>query len=267
MAGQVLTASAERHHELFDQLVAEVAAYNPDVDRDLLERAYHFASEAHADQQRRSGEDFILHPLGVALILAELRRHDATIAAALLHDVVEDTETTIEQVREEFGDEVARLVEGVTKLTRIRFQSREQAQAENYRKMIVAMAQDPDVILIKLADRLHNMRTIEYLGKQKQLQKARETLEVYAPLAHRLGIHTIKWELEDLAFQTLHPRKYVEIQAMVNQRRAEREKYIEAAGKTLERELQKVGIPAEIASRAKHFYSIYEKMVKRGKEF
>ncbi|HJS69771.1 MAG TPA: bifunctional (p)ppGpp synthetase/guanosine-3',5'-bis(diphosphate) 3'-pyrophosphohydrolase, partial [Gaiellaceae bacterium] len=267
MAGQVLTASAERHHELFDRLVAEVAAYNPDVDRDLLERAYHFASEAHADQQRRSGEDFILHPLGVAQILAELRRSDATIAAALIHDVVEDTDATIEQVREEFGDEVARLVEGVTKLTRIRFQSREQAQAENYRKMIVAMAQDPDVILIKLADRLHNMRTIEYLGKQKQLQKARETLEVYAPLAHRLGIHTIKWELEDLAFQTLHPRKYVEIQAMVNQRRAEREKYVEAAGKTLERELEKVGIPAEIASRAKHFYSIYEKMVKRGKEF
>ena len=267
MAGQVLTASAERHHELFDQLLAEVAAYNPDLDRDLLERAYRFASEAHADQQRRSGEDFILHPLGVAQILAELRRSDQTIAAALVHDVVEDTDATIEQVREEFGDEVARLVEGVTKLTRIRFQSREQAQAENYRKMIVAMAQDPDVILIKLADRLHNMRTIEYLGKQKQLQKARETLEVYAPLAHRLGIHTIKWELEDLAFQTLHPRKYVEIQAMVNQRRAEREKYVEAAGMTLERELQKVGIPAEIASRAKHFYSIYEKMVKRGKEF
>ena len=169
MAGQVLTASAERHHELFDRLVAEVAAYNPDVDRDLLERAYHFASAAHADQQRRSGEDFILHPLGVAQILAELRRSDATIAAALIHDVVEDTDATIEQVREEFGDEVARLVEGVTKLTRIRFQSREQAQAENYRKMIVAMAQDPDVILIKLADRLHNMRTLEYLGRQKQV--------------------------------------------------------------------------------------------------
>ncbi len=267
MAGQVLTASAERHHELFDQLVAEVAAYNPDVDRDLLERAYRFASEAHEHQQRRSGEDFILHPLGVASILAELRRRDTTIAAALVHDVVEDTDATIEQVREEFGDEIARLVEGVTKLTRIHFQSREQAQAENYRKMVMAMAQDPDVILIKLADRLHNMRTIEYLGKQKQLQKARETLEVYAPLAHRLGIHTVKWELEDLAFQTLHPRKYTEIQAMVNQRRAERERYVEGAGKVLRKELEKVGIPAEISARAKHFYSIYEKMAKRGKEF
>jgi GTP pyrophosphokinase len=267
MAAQVLTASAERHRELFDKLLADVAAYNPDVDRDLLERAYLFASEAHEHQQRRSGEDFILHPLGVAQILADLRRDDATIAAALAHDVVEDTEATIEQVRAEFGEEVARLVEGVTKLTRMHFQSREQAQAENYRKMIVAMAQDPRVILIKLADRLHNMRTIEYLGKQKQLQKARETLEVYAPLAHRLGIHTIKWELEDLAFQTLHPRKYGEIQAMVNQRRADRERYVEEAGQTLAIELEKVDIPAGISARAKHFYSIYEKMAKRGKEF
>ncbi|MGH2994896.1 MAG: RelA/SpoT family protein [Gaiellaceae bacterium] len=267
MAAQVLTTSAGQHRELFDVLLAEAAAYNTDVDRELLRRAYVFASEAHEQQQRRSGEPFILHPLGVARILAELRRDDSTLAAALIHDVVEDTEASIEQVREEFGDEIARLVEGVTKLTRIHFQSREQAQAENYRKMVMAMAEDYRVLLIKLADRLHNMRTIEYLGKQKQLQKARETLEVYAPLAHRLGIHSIKWELEDLAFQTLHPRKYAEIQAMVNERRADREKYVEEAGNVLKRELEKVGIPAEIAARAKHFYSIYEKMVKRGKEF
>jgi guanosine-3',5'-bis(diphosphate) 3'-pyrophosphohydrolase len=267
MAEQVLTAPAERHHDLFEQLVAEVAAYNPEVDRDLLERAYAYGAEAHEGQQRRSGDDFILHPLGVARILAELGLDDASIAAALMHDVVEDTDTSLEEVRAEFGEDVARLVEGVTKLTRIQFQSREQAQAENYRKMIMAMAQDPGVILIKLADRLHNMRTIEYLGKQKQLQKARETLEVYAPLAHRLGIHSMKWELEDLAFQTLHPRKYTEIQAMVNQRRADREKFVEEAGKELRQELKKVGIPAEIAGRAKHFYSIYEKMAKRGKEF
>jgi GTP pyrophosphokinase len=267
MASPVLTSSSERHREAFEELLAEVAAYNPTVDRDLLQRAYVFACEAHQAQQRRSGEAFILHPLGVARILAGLRYDDATIAAALVHDVVEDTETSIEEVRAEFGDEVARLVEGVTKLTRIHFASREQAQAENYRKMVVAMAEDYRVILIKLADRLHNMRTIEYLGKQKQLQKARETLEVYAPLAHRLGIHSIKWELEDLAFQTLHPRKYVEIQAMVNQRRADREKFVEEAGKVLKDELEKVGVPTEIASRAKHFYSIYEKMAKRGKEF
>jgi GTP diphosphokinase / guanosine-3',5'-bis(diphosphate) 3'-diphosphatase len=267
MPAQVLTTSAGQHRELFDRLLSEAAVYNSEVDRDLLERAYVFASEAHEHQQRRSGEAFILHPLGVARILAELKRDDATLAAALIHDVVEDTEASIEQVREEFGDEIARLVEGVTKLTRIHFQSREQAQAENYRKMVMAMAEDYRVLLIKLADRLHNMRTIEYLGKQKQLQKARETLEVYAPLAHRLGIHSIKWELEDLAFQTLHPRKYAEIQAMVNERRADREKYVNEAGKVLKRELEKVGIPAEIAARAKHFYSIYEKMVKRGKEF
>jgi GTP diphosphokinase / guanosine-3',5'-bis(diphosphate) 3'-diphosphatase len=267
MAAQVLTAHAERHRELFDELLAEVEGYNPEVDRELLERAYVFACEAHEHQQRRSGEAFILHPLGVARILAELRRDDATIAAALIHDVVEDTDASIEKVRAEFGEEIARLVEGVTKLTRIHFQSREQAQAENYRKMVMAMAEDYRVILIKLADRLHNMRTIEYLGKQKQLQKARETLEVYAPLAHRLGIHSIKWELEDLAFQTLHPRKYAEIQAMVNERRADREKYVEEAGRVLKRELEKVGIQAEIAARAKHFYSIYEKMAKRGKEF
>src|SRR6266550_5901927 len=267
MADQVLTAASERHRELLEELLAEVAEYNPNVDRDLLERAFVFASEAHEGQQRRSGEDFILHPLGVARILAELGRDDTTLAAALAHDVVEDTPATIEEVRSEFGEDVATLVEGVTKLTRIQFQSREQAQAENYRKMVMAMAEDYRVILIKLADRLHNMRTIEYLGKQKQLQKARETLEVYAPLAHRLGIHTIKWELEDLAFQTLHPSRYTEIQSMVNQRRADREKFVQNAGKALKKELDKVGIPADISARAKHFYSIYEKMAKRGKEF
>ena len=185
----------------------------------------------------------------------------------MLHDVVEDTETSIEDVRAEFGDEVARLVEGVTKLTRIQFQSREQAEAENYRKMIVAMSEDVRVILIKLADRLHNMRTIEYLGKQKQIQKAKETLEVYAPLAHRLGIHALKWELEDLAFQTLHPRKYEEITTMVAERRADREGHVAEAADVLARELEKVDIPAEISGRAKHFYSIYDKMAKKGREF
>ncbi|MDQ3890827.1 MAG: bifunctional (p)ppGpp synthetase/guanosine-3',5'-bis(diphosphate) 3'-pyrophosphohydrolase [Actinomycetota bacterium] len=252
---------------MLDRLLDEAAAYNENVDRDLLEHAFAFAAAAHEGQQRRSGEDFILHPLGVARILVGLQADDATLAAALAHDVVEDTATSIEQVREELGEEIARLVEGVTKLTRIQFQSREQAQAENYRKMIVAMAQDKRVILIKLADRLHNMQTIEYLGRQKQLQKARETLDVYAPLAHRLGIHTIKWQLEDLAFQTLHPRKYAEIQAMVNTRRADREKFVAEAGELLERELARAGIAADVSSRAKHFYSIYEKMAKRGKEF
>src|SRR5213595_1231571 len=259
--------AGERHQELIDELIETVAAYNKDVDRDLLRRAFRFAANAHEGQQRRSGEDFINHPWGAAKICAQLRLDEGTIAAALLHDVVEDTETDIKEVRAEFGDEVAQLVEGVTKLTRIQFQSREQAEAENYRKMIVAMAQDVRVILIKLADRLHNMRTIEYLGKQKQAQKARETLEVYAPLAHRLGIHALKWELEDLAFETLHPRKYAEIKAMVAERRADREEHVREASMVLQRELEKAGIPAQISGRPKHFYSIYDKMVKKGREF
>src|SRR5438045_4051143 len=255
--------AGEKHQELLDELLSDVEAYNSELDRDLLARAFRFAAAAHEGQQRRSGEAFIRHPWGAAKILAELRQDEQTIAAALLHDVVEDTETEIDEVRSEFGDEVTQLVEGVTKLTRIHFQSREQAEAENYRKMIAAMVGDERVILIKLADRLHNMRTIEYLGKQKQLQKARETLEVYAPLAHRLGIHKLKWELEDLAFETLHPRKYEEIKAMVAERRTDREEHVSEAARTLQGELEKVDIPAEISGRAKHFYSIYDKMAKQ----
>src|SRR5881409_1601012 len=259
--------AGEKHQELLDELLSDIEAYNPEVDRELLARAFRFAAAAHEGQQRRSGEAFIHHPWGAAKICAELRLDEQTIAAALLHDVVEDTGTDIKEVRTEFGDEVAQLVEGVTKLTRIQFQSREQAEAENYRKMIVAMAQDVRVILIKLADRLHNMRTIEYLGKQKQIQKAKETLEVYAPLAHRLGIHALKWELEDLSFQTLHPRKYEEIKAMVAERRADREEHVREAAMVLKAELDKVDIPAEISGRAKHFYSIYDKMARKGREF
>jgi GTP diphosphokinase / guanosine-3',5'-bis(diphosphate) 3'-diphosphatase len=256
-----------KHQDLVDELLADVTAYNPGVDRDLIVGAFRYAAAAHEGQLRRSGQDFIHHPFGVAKICAELRLDAQTIAAALLHDVVEDTEADIEDVRHEFGDEVARLVEGVTKLTGITFHSREQAEAENYRKMIVAMAEDVRVILIKLADRMHNMRTIEYQGKQKQVQKAKETLEVYAPLAHRLGIHALKWELEDLSFATLHPRKYEEIKAMVAERRADREEHVRQAAELLRAELEKVDIPAEISGRAKHFYSIYEKMAKKGREF
>ncbi|HEU4973432.1 MAG TPA: HD domain-containing protein, partial [Gaiellaceae bacterium] len=264
-----MTVLDERRHreDLVEELIAEVEAYNPDVDKELLRRAFEYAERAHAGQTRRSGEEFIHHPLGVARICAELHLDEQTIAAALLHDVIEDTESDLEELRAEFGADVAQLVEGVTKLTRISFQSREQAEAENYRKMIVAMAQDVRVILIKLADRLHNMRTIEYLGKQKQAQKARETLEVYAPLAHRLGIHAIKWELEDLAFQTLHPRKYAEIKAMVADRRADREEQAEKAAEVLGEELEKADVPADITGRAKHLYSIYDKMAKKGREF
>jgi GTP pyrophosphokinase len=259
--------TAGKHQGLLDGLLEELAGYDTAVDRELVTRAFTYAAKAHEGQQRRSGEPFILHPVGVAQICAELRLDEPTICAALLHDVVEDTAADIEDLRAEFGDEVARLVEGVTKLTRIQFQSREQAEAENYRKMVVAMSEDVRVILIKLADRLHNMRTIEYLGKQKQIQKAKETLEVYAPLAHRLGIHALKWELEDLAFQTLHPRKYEEIKTMVAERRADREGHVAEAADVVQRELSKVDIPVEISGRAKHFYSIYDKMVKKGREF
>jgi len=259
---------AKRHHEdLVEELIAEVGAYNPDVDRDLLRHAFVVAEQAHEGQTRRSGEEFIHHPLGVARICAQLHLDEQTIAAALLHDVVEDTGADLEEIRGAFGDDIALLVEGVTKLTRISFQSREQAEAENYRKMIVAMAQDVRVILIKLADRLHNMRTIEYQSKRTQAQKARETLEVYAPLAHRLGIHALKWELEDLAFQTLHPRKYAEIKAMVADQRAVRDALADKAAEILRAELVDADVPADIVARAKHFYSIYDKMAKRGREF
>jgi guanosine-3',5'-bis(diphosphate) 3'-pyrophosphohydrolase len=260
-------AVLERHQDLVDELIAEVEAYKPDVDRALLTRAFDYAAAAHAGQTRQSGQEFIYHPWGAAKILAGLQLDEPTLAAALLHDVVEDTGIELDELRAEFGNEIATLVEGVTKLTRVQFQSREHAEAENYRKLIVAMAEDVRVILIKLADRLHNLRTIEYLGKQKQVQKARETLEVYAPLAHRLGIHALKWELEDLAFQTLHPRKYEEIKQMVAERRADREEHVREAAMVLQKELDKVDIPAEISGRAKHFFSIYDKMAKKGREF
>jgi GTP pyrophosphokinase len=260
-------AVVERHEDLVDELLAEVEAYKQDVDRDLLVHAFEFAAKAHEGQVRASGQEFIYHPWGVAKILAGLQLDEPTLAAALLHDVVEDTDTEPGELHGEFGDEIANLVEGVTKLTRVKFQTREHAEAENYRKLIVAMAEDVRVILIKLADRLHNLRTIEYLGKQKQVQKARETLEVYAPLAHRLGIHALKWELEDLSFQTLHPRKYEEIKQMVAERRGDREEHVREAGLVLQKELDKVDIPAEISGRAKHFYSIYDKMVRKGREF
>jgi guanosine-3',5'-bis(diphosphate) 3'-pyrophosphohydrolase len=238
-----------------------------EIDRAHVEEAFLFACEHHADQRRKSGEEFIVHPVGVAKICAGMRLDTETLCAALLHDTVEDTSASLDEVRERFGEEVATLVDGVTKLTGITFTSRDEAQAENYRKMMVAMATDIRVILIKLADRLHNMRTIGALAKQKQIEKAKETLDIYAPIAHRLGIHAIKWELEDLAFATLHPRKYQEIKGLVNQQREEREDYVQRAGGELARELESLGIRAEISGRAKHFYSIYSKMTKKGREF
>ena len=253
--------------DLFAIVSEHASDSSVEIDRARVQEAFVFACEHHAAQRRKSGEDFIVHPVGVARICASMRLDTEALCAALLHDTVEDTSASIEEVRERFGDEIAAIVDGVTKLTGITFQSRDEAQANNYRKMMVAMATDVRVILIKLADRLHNMRTIDAMPKQKQLEKARETLEIYAPLAHRLGIHAIKWELEDLAFATLHPRKYQEIKGLVAQQRDERERYVTEAGDYLRSELEQVAIKAQIAGRAKHFYSIYSKMTKKGREF
>jgi len=262
-----LSAVPEKYEPLLDELFAAIERYDPDPDRELITRAFAAAAYLHGSQTRKSGEAYIHHPVGTALNVAQLQLDSVTIAAALLHDVVEDCDTPVEWLQEQFGDEIAMLVDGVTKLTKMHFTSQEEEQAENYRKMIVAMATDIRVILIKLCDRLHNMHTLCYLSKQKQIQKAKETLEVYAPLAHRLGIHNMKWQLEDLAFAALHPRKYQEIQKWVAQRRADREEYAEEAAGYIRAELEQAGIAADIQARAKHFYSIYVKMSRRGKEF
>jgi len=262
---------SEPERRLLGDLFAIVSEHAADsaveIDRGRVQDAFVFACEHHAAQRRKSGENFIVHPVGVARICAGMRLDTETLCAALLHDTVEDTSASIDEVGVRFGAEIAAIVDGVTKLTSISFQSHDEAQAENYRKMMMAMADDPRVILIKLADRLHNMRTIDAMPKQKQMDKARETLEIYAPLAHRLGIHAIKWELEDLAFATLHPRKYQEIKGLVAQQRDDRGRYVSEAGEYLERELAELGIQAQIAGRAKHFYSIYSKMTKKGREF
>ena len=233
----------------------------------LVERAYAFACQAHAGQRRESGEYFITHPLGVALILAELGLDMTTIIAGLLHDVVEDTAVTLEEIRENFGEETAALVDGVTKLSRLDFASQEEQQAETLRKMFIAMAEDIRVVLIKLADRTHNMRTLRYLNAEKQKEIARETMEIYAPLAHRLGIYKIKWELEDSAFRYLQPEAYYELAEKLAKKRREREQFINRIIAILRERLEAVGLKAEISGRPKHLYSIYQKMKEQGKEF
>ena len=248
-------------------LLGRVASYDPEADEELIARAYSMAHAAHKGQVRKSGEPFVYHPLATADILVDLRMDSTTIAAGILHDVLEDTEITKEQLETQFGEELADIVDGVTKLKRLPAENLEEAQAESLRKMIVAMSRDVRVIIIKLADRLHNMRTLAYLKRENQLKKATETLEIYAPLAHRLGIYSVKWELEDLAFATLHPRRYAEIKRLVAARRGDREAFIDATAQELLRQLAEAGIEAEVKGRVKHFYSIYNKMVRRNKEF
>ncbi len=251
----------------FAALQRKVRSYNPKGDLKALEAAYQTAEEAHAGQHRLSGEPFIEHPLAVALILADLRLDTTTLEAGLLHDTVEDTAVSLDTIRGEFGDDVAEIVDGLTKLDKLQFQTRELAQAENVRKMIVAMAGDIRVLLIKLADRLHNMRTLSALAPAKQRRVATETLEIYAPLANRLGVQEVKWELEDLAFKTLHPGPYKEIAQLVETRRDERTRRIKDLTETLRQKLKELGIKADVDGRPKHLYSIYEKMVIRGKDF
>jgi guanosine-3',5'-bis(diphosphate) 3'-pyrophosphohydrolase len=248
-------------------LLEKVRSYSPEGAEQRIAEAYNVAHAAHRGQTRKSGEPFVYHPLAAADILADLHLDPTTIAAAILHDVLEDTDVTKEELEEKFGSELAEIVDGVTKLKRLPSGNLEEAQAESLRKMIVAMSRDVRVIIIKLADRLHNMRTLAYLKRETQLKKATETLEIYAPLAHRLGIYSVKWELEDLSFATLHPRRYEEIKRLVAARRGDREAFINGTAAELLRHLGQTGITAEVHGRVKHFYSIYNKMVRRNKEF
>jgi len=250
------------------KLEKKILAYNPKADLDFIRQAYELAREAHTGQKRISGKPFITHPLAVAEILADLELDLDTLAGALLHDVVEDTDTSLAFIEEKFGSEVALLVDGVTKLGRLEYKSKEEQQAENLRKMFLAMAKDIRVILIKLADRLHNLRTLRYHPEVKQKEIAHETLEIFAPLAHRLGIYRIKWELEDIAFRHLAPNKYYDLVEKVAVTRTKREEYIKKyVINNLAEKLSAVGIQANIEGRPKNLYSIYEKMSSQNKEF
>lgn len=248
-------------------LIATLKRDSPKVDVRAVLRAYRVADAAHEGQYRKSGEPFIMHPIGVAEVLAQLGMETSGICAALLHDTVEDTDLILDDIAREFGQETAMLVNGVTKLNRIQVPSKEERQAESLRKMLVAMATDMRVLVIKLADRLHNMRTIHHMSRDSQKRIAQETLRIYAPLAHRLGMQNFRWELEDLSFATLHPKRYDEIKAMVAERQPERDRYLDKVRVEVEERLRTVKIRAEVRGRRKHYWSIYEKMFMRGKEF
>ena len=253
-----------------DEIAPLLATYrvrHPKEPTAMISRAYAEAAYAHAGQLRQSGEPYIEHPLSVARIIAELGLDDVTIAAALLHDAVEDTSVTVDEIRTSFGNEVAEIVDGVTKLDRVRFDSREEHQAATMRKMLVAMAKDLRVLLIKLADRLHNMRTIASMPVWKQHRSAQETLEIYAPLAHRLGMEDVKTQLEDLSFAALHPKRYAEIEQMVSTRSPERDVYLAQLLQEVRDRLEELHIHGEVSGRPKHLWSIYEKMVVKGREF
>ncbi|MEU3710050.1 RelA/SpoT family protein [Streptomyces catenulae] len=256
------------YNPVLEPLLRVVRSNDPKIEAATLrqiERAYQVAERWHRGQKRKSGDPYITHPLAVTTILAELGMDPATLMAGLLHDTVEDTEYGLDTLRRDFGDQVALLVDGVTKLDRVKFG--EAAQAETVRKMVVAMAKDPRVLVIKLADRLHNMRTMRYLKREKQEKKARETLEIYAPLAHRLGMNTIKWELEDLAFAILYPKMYDEIVRLVAERAPKRDEYLAIVTDEVQADLRAARIKATVTGRPKHYYSVYQKMIVRGRDF
>jgi GTP diphosphokinase / guanosine-3',5'-bis(diphosphate) 3'-diphosphatase len=248
-------------------LFAAVEPFAERLDLDLIARAYEFSAMAHAGQKRHSGEDYIVHCIEVARILAELHLDSATIAGGLIHDVVEDTSATLDDVRDAFGDEVATVVDGLTKIAKVQFRTSTEQQVENFRKLLLSMAQDARVILIKLADRLHNMRTLDWLREEKRQRIALETREIYAPLAHRLGVAAIKWEMEDLCFKYLEPEAYKELARRVSEKRREREEWIENLRVPLEGELRGAGIECEVTGRPKHLWSIYRKMVQRVRNY
>ena len=250
---------------MMDPVKKTLKRFHPKTDWDTIERAFEVAAYCHRDQLRKSGEAYITHPVAVAEILAELGMTGSTVAAALLHDTVEDTEYSLEMLTADFGEEIAHLVDGVTKLDKVKYGS--SSAAETVRKMVVAMARDIRVLVIKLADRLHNMRTLGAMPPEKQAKKARETLEIYAPLAHRLGMNTIKWELEDLAFATLYPKMFDEISRLVSQRAPGRDEYLQRVLAEVDADLRRSRIKATVTGRPKHYYSIYQKMIVRGRDF
>ncbi|MGA1551166.1 MAG: HD domain-containing protein, partial [Ilumatobacteraceae bacterium] len=261
-----------RNHEHLtpSELTPVLAVYrghHPKAPVQMVSRAYGVAANAHRTQTRSSGESYINHPLAVARIVAEIGLDEVSLAAALLHDAVEDTELSLSEVEAEFGSDVAAIVDGVTKLERIRFDSREAQQAATMRKMLVAMARDLRVLVIKLADRLHNMRTLAAMPAEKQRRIAQETLDIYAPLAHRLGIQELRQQLEDLSFAALHPKRFAELDHLVASRTPEREIYVAQAVAEVRSRLTELGINAEVTGRGKHLWSIYEKMVVKGREF
>jgi GTP pyrophosphokinase len=250
---------------VLEPLIKTIRAHHPKADVRTVERAYGVAAHWHKDQKRKSGDPYITHPLAVATILAELGMNTETICAALLHDTVEDTAYSLNELRSAFGEDVAALVDGVTKLDKVKYGA--SAEAETVRKMVVAMSRDIRVLVIKLADRLHNMRTLRYMPRDKQERKSRETLEIYAPLAHRLGMNTVKWELEDLAFATLYPKRYDEIARLVSQRSPRRDQLLQEVIENLSADLHEARIKGTVTGRPKHHYSIYQKMIARNVEF